>query len=482
VSARGAVAGGLAALRGVEVLDRSLVHAGDLELGAAYDGREPRLVAGAAVGSAALGRFEGEATAHGDSVVLVGSRSEGNLAALAGALPWLRPRTLGLTTSAGLGDRLGLATPGHIRALRAVGPGAPAPVLAQQSIRELSRTGREPGEVLADAAWGAFEEGWRDGFGADADHLKTPADIDRCLAAGYTFFTFDPGDHVDDRAEAKRPVPAAGAAPRTIELEDGALTLTAADRALAAAKYGRAVEHAAAMYRHLEAAAGERDFEVEVSVDETATPTTPAQHAWIALELRRLGVRFVSLAPRFVGRFEKGVDYIGDLEELDADLAAHAAIARALGPYKLSLHSGSDKFSAYPAAMERTGGLVHLKTAGTSWLAALRSAAAIDPGLVRRVYAFARERFEHDRASYDLSARLERAPDPEDVADADVQALVEQLDARQMLHVTFGSVLHEPELRAGVLDLLRAHREAYASELEAHFVRHMEPFAQRRAT
>jgi tagaturonate epimerase len=476
VSARAAVAGGLAALRGVDVLERSLVRAGELELGAAYEGDEPRLVAGALAGSTALEAFEGEATAHGDGVVLLGPRSERNLAALAQMLPWLRPRTLGLETSAGLGDRLGLATPGHIRALRAVGPGAPAPILAQQSIRELGRTGREPGEVLADAAWGAFEEGWREGFGADADHLKTTADIDRCLAAGYTFFTFDPGDLVTEGSDPLHH--RKGSDPLTVELEGGALTLTAEDRALAAAKYGRAVEHAAAMYRHLEAAAGDRDFEVEVSVDETATPTTPAQHAWIALELRRLGVRFVSLAPRFVGRFEKGIDYVGDLEELDADLAAHAAIARALGPYKLSLHSGSDKFSAYPAAMERTRGLVHLKTAGTSWLAALRAGAAIDPALIRRVYAFSLERFAEDRASYDLSARPERMPAPDQVADAEMQALVDQPDARQALHVTFGSVLREPGLGAGLVDLLRAHREAYARELEAHFVRHLEPFAR----
>src|SRR5690606_34105975 len=107
-------------------------------------------------------------------------------------------------------------------------------------------------------------------------------------------------------------------------------------------------------------------------VDETSYPTKLVEHAYVALELRRLGVEVVSLAPRFVGRFEKGVDFraddSGDLAELTRTLAGHAGIARALGPYKLSLHSGSDKFSVYPAIAEATGGLVHLKTAGTSYL------------------------------------------------------------------------------------------------------------------
>src|SRR5258708_34121568 len=118
---------------------------------------------------------------------------------------WLVAYRLGLRTSAGTGDRLGLATPGHVRAFRAVikETGAdPAPVYAQQSIREMTRTGRTPQQVMDDAAWGVFQEGWRAGFGADADHLKTPADIDSCVKVGFTFFTVDPGEYVDDKASS----------------------------------------------------------------------------------------------------------------------------------------------------------------------------------------------------------------------------------------------------------------------------------------
>jgi hypothetical protein len=421
-------------------------------------------------------------------------------------LPWLRPRPLGLQTSAGFGDRLGLATPGHVRALRAAG-GPIAPIFAQQSIREMVRTGRSPRQVMDDATWGIFQEGWRAGVGADADHLKTAADIDVCVAAGFTFFTFDPGDHVDNRAEHLSPADlrlAAATLPREVQPTATGLLgrpfefdgragprLVVDEPALlkAAVKYGRAVAHVANLYRHLAASAPEGTFEAEVSVDETEQPTSHVEHVYIAHMLQRLGVCWISLAPRYVGGFEKGVDYLspagvpGDLSAFEPDFARHAAIARQLGPYKLSLHSGSDKFSVYPAAARLTDGRVHLKTAGTSYLEALRTIAALDPAFFRDLYAFARLRYDHDRASYHVSADVSRTPRPADIMDSDLPALLEQFDARQILHVTFGSVLTVEEEKGErrfyprLMGLLRAHTEAYAANLERHFSRHLAPFA-----
>ncbi|HEX9414640.1 MAG TPA: tagaturonate epimerase family protein, partial [Ktedonobacterales bacterium] len=157
-----------------------------------------------------LARFHGERHALREGYVLQrGPANAANARALRATLPWLQPRPLGLSTSAGLGDRLGLATPGHIRALRHVLRDRPGghmrPIFAQQSIREMGRTGRQPEAVLNDATWGAFQAGWRDSVGADADHLKTVADIDACAAAGFTFYTFDPGDYVDLAAEQDAP-------------------------------------------------------------------------------------------------------------------------------------------------------------------------------------------------------------------------------------------------------------------------------------
>ncbi|MGE5250531.1 MAG: tagaturonate epimerase family protein [Bacteroidota bacterium] len=479
-------------------LSGSLTRQGGVEYALAEGPGRSRLLLLCASEARLFDGFDGETAELAGKTMLVGPLSAGNAAALRERLSWLRPVPLGMRTSAGMGDRLGLATPGHVRAMRAAGSGI-SPIFAQQSVREMKRTGRSPQQVMDDATWGIFAEGWRQEAGADADHLKTTGDIDACLAAGFTLFTIDPGEHVENRAETAGPellhslvsrLPpemqpqASGLAGRKFDIENLALVMHEASLLRAAAKYGRAIAHVAAMYRHLERAAGTRPFELEVSVDETTQPTSHLEHIYIASELKRLGVRWVSLAPRYLGRFEKGVDYIGNVGAFEEDLAGHAAIARALGPYKLSLHSGSDKFSVYPAMMRQTQGLVHLKTAGTSYLEALRTAAALDAGLFREIYTFAREHYEADRASYHVSAELERAPLPGAVSDW--PSLLDQFDARVILHVTYGSVLTERaaggELRfyGRLMDLLHFHAEAYAANLKKHFIRHLKPFAPAR--
>ncbi len=448
-----------------------------------------------------LDAFEGETSAVESHRLLLGPLNAANAVALRRHLTWLRPQVLGLQTSVGLGDRLGLATPGHLHALRTVG-GNLAPIPAQQSIREMGRTGRSPQQVIDDAMWGVFSEGWRTGFGADADHLKTFDDVDKCVAAGYTFFTFDPGAYVDSTADVAsnddlrdrfRALPweqltdspndlARRYLASPIDCDGNRITFDEITLHRAAVKYGRAIAHVSSLYQRLIQQSEDRTWEVEVSVDETETPTTHAEHVYWARELSRLGVRWVSLAPRFVGTFEKGVDYIGDLTAFASDVAIHAAIARTHGPYKLSLHSGSDKFSVYDTCVEATRGLVHLKTAGTSYLEALRTIGELEPTLLREIYAFACQHYDVDRASYHVSARLDRAPDPAK-PEYDVALLLEQFDAREILHVTFGSVLTARTaegaflFRDRLLALLRSHPEAYDETLTRHFVRHLKPFA-----
>ena len=188
--------------------------------------------------------------------------------------------------------------------------------------------------------------------------------------------------------------------------------------------------------------------------------------------MQRLGVRVDGLAPRFIGDFEKGVDYIGDLQGFEDDFAAHARIAREMGPYKLSIHTGSDKFRIYPIIHRHAGELVHLKTAGTSWLEALRVIAMRDAPFFREILALARERFETDRATYHISGRLERVPvNPRDDA---LPALFEQFDARQALHVTFGSQLDR--FRDRLYAALHDREDDYQAVLETHFDRHIAPF------
>ena len=405
-------------------------------------------------------------------------------------LPYLQARPLGLKRSAGFGDRLGLATPGHVRAVRKT---KLAPVFAQQSVRENERTRRSPQEVLDDAMWGAFQEGWIDGFGADADHLKTTENASAFAAAGYSFFTVDPGEHVDNDASRASPhileqkiraLPWGDLestsqdlehrlAEKSIDLGTFKVVFNRDDILRAAAKYGKAVAHTVRMYRHLEHATTGRPFEFEMSVDETDSPTALAEHVYVSSELKRLKVKCASLAPRYVGAFEKGVDYIGDLAEFERSFGGHVAVATTYGPYKLSLHSGSDKFSIYPVACRLAGDLVHLKTAGTSYLEALRAIGRCNPRLFREIHGFAVKRYPQDRASYHVSAEVARMPDAAGLDDEELPGLLEDFHTREVLHVTYGSVLNEARFRVRFFETLRRHEEDYTRIVEAHFDKHL---------
>ena len=154
-------------MTGMVVYPRSLTETETATYFLAREGEGKRLgIVGEASG------FEGQLRGE----TLVCPLTHATVSALRHRLPWLRPQTLGLAKSAGCGDRLGLATPGHLRAIRRVA--GIAPILAQQSMRENARTGRSPQEVVDDATWGVFQEGWREPWGADADHLKSTGDID----------------------------------------------------------------------------------------------------------------------------------------------------------------------------------------------------------------------------------------------------------------------------------------------------------------
>ncbi len=442
--------------------------------------------------------WQGERIPRNARTLIIAPMNSVNASLLRSKLPWLQPKLLGLQTSAGLGDRLGLATPGHVRAMRHF-EGTLLPIFPQQSIREMVRTARTPQVVMDDATWGIFQEGWQGGFGADADHLKTEQDVDACLDAGYTFFTVDPGDHVDNSAESAdigrlrelveqlpegMKVADSGLLGRSLNIEGHHLHFDEGTLLRAMAKYGRAVAHVVRLYHYLESRAGSQPFEFEVSVDETDQLTSLHEHAYVASELSRMGVRWVSLAPRYIGRFEKGVDYIGDLDEFDRYVQAHAALARHFGPYKLSLHSGSDKYSVYTMAMQATQGLVHLKTAGTSYLTALHTIASVKTDFLREIFTFARSHYNEDRLTYHVSADLKKVPQPDVVTDW--HALIDQFDARQVFHVTFGSVMTARDgqgellFRNRLMEFLEANLERYSQDLEAHFMRHLAPFASRK--
>ena len=410
--------------------------------------------------------------------------------------------TLGLAPSFGFGDRIGLATPGHVEAMKRSGAGI-EPIFPQQSIREMARTSRTPEGVMHDAIAGMKQAGWTGKTGADADHLKTNQDVDRTAAAGFTFFTIDPSGNVDEHSDSydEATLRAKFAGVRdTITWFDKCLgkqvtlatgTVVSLDEQACmqcAVKYGAAINHATALadyIKNVQESAG-RDYEIELSVDETDQPTTLAEHYIIADQCLKGGMKLVSLAPRFIGELEKGVDYKGSLSELEASLCDHAAIAEMLGPYKLSLHSGSDKLSMYACLARATQGRFHVKTAGTSYLEALRVVAIHDEGLFRQLVQFARSRYGIDKATYHVSATNTTVPASETLSGEQLQRVYLERWAdvpqgqgftapgRQILHCTFGSTLTDPELGPAVRSVLEAHPQTYCEVLADHFGRHLD--------
>jgi len=415
-----------------------------------------------------------------------------NSRALFEAFPFTRPQTQkGRTLSIGLGDRLGLAAPGHLSAIKGYDV---FPVLAQQSIRELNLTGRTYEEVLAAAAWGVFQEGYTKGYGADGDHLKTRQEISYALRCGYTRITLDCSDHIKNSVlsfspeEIERQYQALSADVRShyeakylnkaIPLDDSTIVQFSSGgfykRVLL---YHEAIQFMVDIYRELiEPMSDKPDF--EISIDETLTETSPEDHFFVAAELLDANVVFDSMAPRFCGRFEKGIDYIGSAVEFDKTLQVHLKIARKLG-YRISVHSGSDKFSIFPYIGKYAEGIYHLKTAGTHWLEALRVVSRYEPSFFRRIFSYALEHLDEARSYYSISADITKIPDVNKVADSQLPTFLEEEPSRQVLHITYGLLLTAKNsdgsytFKDELYKFLYEHESQYDATVDEHLKRHM---------
>ncbi len=389
----------------------------------------------------------------------------------------------------GLGDRLGLASPGHIRTIKGFDV---KPVLAQQSMRELNLTGRNFDSVLSDAVWAVFRENYRGGFGADADHLKTKDEVKQAIEAGYTMITLDCSNYITDISEKSEE-----------ELKDlyleihkdtrerleehfldrtftiGGLPISFTRQVLQrdAIIYQRAIDFATEIYHELIKVMDDK-IDFEISIDETSTPTKPSSHFFVAYQLNEAGVRVSSLAPRFCGEFQKGIDYIGDVKEFDEEFKSHVKIAEDFG-YKISVHSGSDKFSIFPTVGRETRGRFHVKTAGTNWLEAIKVIIKADPCLYREIHSFGLEHLNEARAYYHITANPDNIPDVYSMSDEKLLSLMYQDDARQVIHITYGLILQARKedgaflFRDRIYNCLHKNEQLYYDFLKEHIGKHL---------
>ena len=382
--------------------------------------------------------------------------------------PFTRPISLkNRRTTFGCGDRLGIATSGHLQALEEF-PEV-YPILAQQSMRELSLTGRTYRDVVADVSFQVFHEDFRRGYGADGDHLKTIEDIDTALDAGMPMITLDLSDQMhpevvnypeeevdllfDQLPEDEILWISTLFEERKWEIGGSSYQYSLSEIKQLTLLYLDAVRFTKVIDSHLRSKRGE-DFDLEISIDETTTPTLPEHHLFIVTCLKSLDVSFTSIAPRFVGEFQKGVDYRGDVEEFKKQFDKHAAIQEWFGDYKLSIHSGSDKYSVFPIIGKRTGGHVHVKTSGTSWLEALRVIATENCDLYRRIHTKAKQFFPTASTYYHVGCDVKRVRPLDETADAELVQYLVQEDSRQLVHITYGGILAETDIKEALFRTL----------------------------
>jgi hypothetical protein len=309
----------------------------------------------------------------------------------------------------GVGDRFAHQATAQLRAFQlAAEQGVDIVPVWNKSNREHLIVGSEPVSVKAAAAKAVKEAGWEKTWHVDADHINLDT-VDRFIAPS-DFYTLDVAHFIGRSAPAEEVEAFVAAHPELV----GELTITGVAKPISitreyiaqvAAKYLFAVKEAGKIYRHIEAKKGVENFITEVSMDETDAPQTPPELLIILVAIADEKIPIQTIAPKFTGRFNKGVDYVGDVAQFSVEFSDDlAVIAYAIEKYglpdtlKLSVHSGSDKFSIYGViqkAIKSTGAGLHLKTAGTTWLEELIGLAEAGPeglALAKEVYIQA---FEH---------------------------------------------------------------------------------------
>jgi hypothetical protein len=413
--------------------------------------------------------------------------------------------------SIGVGDRFAHQARAQLQAcVQAVDAGVLVVPVWNKSNREHNIIGSEPAQTraAADAAVQALQ--WRQPYFCDADHINLNT-VERYLEP-CDFFTIDVADQIGLAAassEMEAFICRHSGLADSIDLPDVAepLLVTREDLERVARKYLAAALRAGETYRYIERAKGRGTFLTEVSMDETDAPQTPAELLLILAALADAGVPLATIAPKFTGRFNKGVDYVGDVSVFARELEEDMAVVRyAVGAFglpaelKLSLHSGSDKFSIYGAvhnAMTKMNAGLHLKTAGTTWLEeaiGLAESGGEALGLVKEIYAEAYAHRDELCAPYAAVIDIEaaRLPRPEDAqrwtAEQWVGALRHDLHSvaynsslRQLMHVAFKIAA---KVGPRYIAMLERHGELVAENVTRNlFDRHIWPvFLGARAT
>ena len=405
--------------------------------------------------------------------------------------------------SFGMGDRFAHQGKAQLRAcVLATELGAEFIPVWNKSNREHMLIGTEPSSLRAEADAAVKALGWKKPYHVDADHIRLET-VDRFIAPS-DFFTIDVADSIGKPADAGDVKAFVDRHPElvgkiSIPHIDHPVGISRAEVQRVAGKFLLAVQDAGKIYRHIVKARGAENFITEVSMDETDSPQTPPELLIILAAIADQGIPIQTIAPKFTGRFNKGVDYVGDVKQFEKEFNEDlAVIAFAIAKYglppslKLSVHSGSDKFSIYEPirrALKKFNAGLHIKTAGTTWLEELIGLAeAGGDGLLlaREIYTDALAHVDELCAPYATVIDINRAqlPSPAAVNGWTSKQFVSALrhdpkckefnsSFRQLLHVGFKIAAKKGDR---YLNALKQHEAIIAKNVtENLFERHMKP-------
>ncbi len=405
--------------------------------------------------------------------------------------------------SFGIGDRFGRQGKAQLAAIiRARQEGVEISPVWNKSHREHSIIGTKPADTRREADEAVRACGWDGAYFVDADHIGLNT-VDRFIESS-DFFTIDVADFIArtaDESELNSFIRKHSKYIGRLSIDgiSAAFNITEGRIRVAAGKFLLAVKQAGEIYRHIEAAKGAGNFVTEISMDETIEPQTPVELFFILAAIADEGIPIQTVAPKFVGRFNKGVDYEGSVakfaRQFEEDLAAVAFAKREFGlpeNLKLSIHSGSDKFSIYGsirAALKKFDAGLHVKTAGTTWLeelVGLAMAGGKGLAIAKRVYAGALSRIDELCQPYATVIDIDRAklPSPQDVEKWGEERFAAALrhdksckdynpNFRQLLHVGYKVAA---EMGHSYLDALEKYEDIIAKNVtENIYERHIKP-------
>ena len=371
--------------------------------------------------------------------------------------------------------------------IKAKEKGIPIVPVWNKSNREHQIIHSSPGDtrIEADSAVSALR--WQDPYFVDADHINLHT-VDAFIDHS-DFFTLDVAESIGgevENSELEDFLQIGSPYMGTLEIPgiEEPFHVTEDELAGIAKNFLGAVREAAAIHNHIVSKKGSDKFVAEVSMDEVDDPQTPVELFFILLMISHYRIPAQTIAPKFTGRFNKGVDYVGDVEqfkkEFEQDLLVIDYAVKKFGlpgNLKLSVHSGSDKFTIYPIMGElirKYDKGIHVKTAGTNWLEALRCVAKCNPNLYRLMHRKAFEYYEEALQYYHITADISKIESIDHVEDEDLSAYLDKIESRQLLHITYGGLLTDLSIRESFFNTLNKYEDTHYELINNHISKHME--------